>query len=79
MQTTVCSSEDANFIEKQCDWAIAKHWAQWWTRSSNLQMLSKAFSPMEKEVKMSFNNQGSGKKKKTVQVKIHRVYKIYYE
>ena len=34
---------------------------------------------MEKEVKMSFNNQGSGKKKKTVQVKIHRVYKIDYE
>jgi len=50
MQTTVCSSEDTNFIDKQCDWAIAKHWAQWWRRSSHLQMLSKAFSPMEKEV-----------------------------
>ena len=46
---TVCSFEDAKFIDKQCDWTIAKHWAQWWTRSSHLKMLSKAFSPMDKE------------------------------
>ena len=46
---TVCSSEYANFIDKQCDWTIAKHWAQWWTRSSHLKMLSKAFSPMDKK------------------------------
>ena len=70
MQTTVCSSEDANFIDKQCDWAIAKHWAQWWTKSSHLQMLSKAFSPMEKEVWQNVLQQPrQWKEKKTVQVK----------
>ena len=30
----VCSIEDANFVDEKCDWSIAKHWAEWWTRAS---------------------------------------------
>ena len=42
----ICSIEDASFIDKSChsDWSSAKHWAQWWTRSTHLKMLSCVFS-----------------------------------
>ena len=44
---SLCSSDDAAFIDKDCDWSAAKHWAQWWARCDHLKMLSRAFSPME--------------------------------
>ena len=43
----VCSNDDAKFVDKNCDWSCAKHWAQWWTRSEHLKMLSRSFSKME--------------------------------
>lgn len=24
------SMEDTEFIDKECDWTAAKHWAMWW-------------------------------------------------
>ena len=36
--------EDVNFIDEECDWTSAKHWAQWWTRPTHLKMLSCVFS-----------------------------------
>ena len=47
---TLCSVDDAAFVDKNCDWSSAKHWAQWWTRCDHLKMLSKSFSNMEDEV-----------------------------
>ena len=41
---SICTSEEAKYIDDHCDWSHAKHWAQWWTRAS--QNLSKAFSDM---------------------------------
>ena len=40
----ICSPEDAKCIDESCDWTAAKHWAQWWTRSTHLKMLSRVFS-----------------------------------
>ena len=47
---TMCSAEDARFVDQSCDWSIVKHWAQWWTRCDHLKMLSKAFCTMEDDV-----------------------------
>ena len=41
---SICRTEDAQFVEKNCDWTAAKNWAQWWTRATHLRMLSKTFS-----------------------------------
>ena len=38
----MCNVEDANFIDEECDWTSAKHWAQWW--ATHLKMLSCVFS-----------------------------------
>ena len=40
----MCNAEDARFIDENCDWSPIKHWAQWWTRSTHLKMLSHIFS-----------------------------------
>ena len=40
------STGEVHFIEKECDWSIAKNWAQWWARCEHLKMLSKVFTPM---------------------------------
>ena len=40
----MCSVEDANFIDEECDWTSAKHWAQWWTSLTHLKMLSHVLS-----------------------------------
>ena len=40
--------EDATFVDEMCDWTSAKHWAQWWTRSNHLKMLSN--ESMEDEI-----------------------------
>ena len=46
----ICKIEDARFIDSDCDWSSAKHWAQWWARCDHLKMLSKAFSSMEGDI-----------------------------
>ena len=35
------SKEDAAYIQNECDWTIAQSWANWWTRPSHLEMLTK--------------------------------------
>ena len=39
--------QDVQFIDEECDWSTAKHWAQWWTRPKHLAMLHKDFSKMD--------------------------------
>ena len=46
----LCSSDDAIYVDETCNWSLAKHWAQWWTRKDHLKMLSSAFSPMEEDI-----------------------------
>ena len=41
------SNEDAAYIQNECDWSIAKSWANWWTRPSHLEMLHKDYSEMD--------------------------------
>ena len=40
------TDEDAKFVDTQCNWSAARHWASWWLRPSHLQMLHVDFSPM---------------------------------
>ena len=47
---TLSNHDDAKFIDENCNWSAAKHWAQWWTRSDHLKMLSKTFSTMAEDV-----------------------------
>ena len=47
---TLCESDNARFIDENCDWSCAKHWAQWWMRCDHLKMLSKSFSMMEDSI-----------------------------
>jgi len=42
--------EDADYVDNNCDWSVAKHWAEWWAKASHLKRLCKAFSMMEQEV-----------------------------
>ena len=44
----VISLDEATFVDEMCDWTSAKHWAQWWTRSNHLKMLSN--ESMEDEI-----------------------------
>ena len=41
---SICRTEDAQFVDKNCDWTAAKNWVQWWTRATHLRMLSNTFS-----------------------------------
>ena len=41
------SPEDASFLEKHCDWSLAKKWVEWWMRPCHLSMLHKDFSSMD--------------------------------
>ena len=41
------SDEDATYIQDECDWSIAKSWANWWTRPSHLEMFHKDYSEMD--------------------------------
>ena len=41
---------DAEFVDQQCDWTKAAHWAAWWMRPAHLQMLHKDFSTMTSDV-----------------------------
>ena len=42
--TDICSKEEAEAADQMKDWSSAKNWAQWWTRSTHLKMLSVAFT-----------------------------------
>ena len=33
------TGEDAKFVDTQCNWPAACHWALWWLQPSHLQML----------------------------------------
>ena len=46
----LCSAEDAQFIDNNCNWSSSKHWCQWWTRRDHLIMLSKSFSKMDDKI-----------------------------
>ena len=45
-QLRIPLSEEQIAIVSGCDWSGAKHWVEWWTRESHLQMLSKPFTKM---------------------------------
>ena len=30
------SKDDAEFVDNQCDWTTAEHWATWWMRPAHL-------------------------------------------
>ena len=39
--------DEANFVDSNCNWQKAKHWAEWWLRPQHLRMLHQEFSEME--------------------------------
>ena len=45
----VCSKEEARAADSLKDWSGAKNWAQWWTRSTHLKMLSVAFTELDND------------------------------
>ena len=47
---SLCTIQEATIIDEQCNWSVAKHWAQWWTRATHLKMLSQIFSDMSSSV-----------------------------
>ena len=47
---SLCCKNDADFIDHECDWSMAKNWAQWWSKCSHLRMLSTTFMAMDKDV-----------------------------
>ena len=48
---------DAEYVNQQCDWTTAAHWAAWWMRPAHLQMLHKDFSTMTSDVWNKINVQ----------------------
>ena len=50
LKSAQLSQNEVQLIDSQCDWSIAKNWAQWWARHDHLKMLSKVFSPMDSAV-----------------------------
>ena len=44
---SLCSNDDAKFVDESCDWSAAKQWEQWWARCDHLKMHSRAFSRMD--------------------------------
>ena len=44
------SQEDADCVDNNCDWSLAKHWAEWWSKASHLKRLCKAFTIMEQDL-----------------------------
>ena len=37
------TSDEATFVDKQCNWSKAKNWTQWWLRPKRLKMPHKDF------------------------------------
>jgi hypothetical protein len=48
----ICSTEEARAADSMKDWSSAKNWAQWWTRSTHLKMLSVAFTELDDDIIM---------------------------
>ena len=46
----ICSKEEAKTVDLHKNWSGANSWAQWWTRSTHLKMLSAAFSEMDMDI-----------------------------
>ena len=46
----VCTKEEAEDADLHKDWSGAKNWAQWWTQSTHLKMLSVAFTELNDEI-----------------------------
>ena len=44
------SQKDANYVDNNCDWSMAKHWAEWSSKAPHLKRLCKAFTTMEHDV-----------------------------
>ena len=42
--------EEARAADSMKDWSSAKNWAQWWTRSTHLKMLSVAFTELDGDI-----------------------------
>ena len=45
----ICSEDEAHYVDVNCDRSKVKHWAQWWCRSTHLQMLCKALTKMDNQ------------------------------
>ena len=48
--SSLCTTQEATIIDKECNWSAAKHWAQWWTRATHLKVLSQSFLDMSSSV-----------------------------
>ena len=46
----ICTMEEARAADSTKDWSSAKNWAQWWTHSTHLKMLSIAFTELDSDV-----------------------------
>ena len=44
------SQQDADYVDNNCDWSMAKHWAEWWSKASHLRRLCKTFTMIEQDV-----------------------------
>ena len=44
------SQEDADYVDNNWDWSMAKHWAEWWSQAPHLKRIHKAFTMMEQDV-----------------------------
>lgn len=43
----ICSKEEAKTLDLHKNWSGANSWAQWWTQSTHLKMVSAAFTEMD--------------------------------
>ena len=43
----ICTPNEADYVDTNCNWSKAKNWAQWWCRSAHLKMLCKALADMD--------------------------------
>ena len=43
------TTEEARFVDNECDWSRAHHWALWWMRPTHLRMLIRTFHPCLKK------------------------------
>ena len=46
----ICSKEEAKQVDSNKNWSGANRWAQWWTRTTHLKMLSVAFTEMDIDI-----------------------------
>ena len=44
------TKSEAQLADGQKNWSSAKCWAQWWTRSAHLKMLSRVFTEMDSNI-----------------------------